>query len=373
MAIYPRGTVAVLAAEFREFEPDGPLTDVDNLSITVVPLLGGDPALEPTTTPFSHPATGIYGFEWDIPSATEAGLYVVIWSGDMVGTETPLQATQQIQITYQNSSSDLDGPCDWEIDTTCAQVLWDSFTPAQQEVGYYLATTTLWALTGRRFGQCEITVQPCRPRRQLPLYMAFPVPAFGYGVGNADGYLVPFSPYILDGNWYNGCWGGCRCRASCELPLDGPTTTADVVAVMEHGVLVPPSAYQIHNNHLLVRIDGNCWPTCVNYSQQDPPAFQVTYRRGNPVPRALQIAAGTLAVEYARACAGDGECRLPSRLQSLAQQGVSVTMGPINDYLDLGLTDIPEVDRIVTAYNPYRQQERSRVYSPDRQHPRMVT
>ena len=36
-------------------------------------------------------------------------------------------------------------------------------------------------------------------------------------------------------------------------------------------------------------------------------------------------------------------------------------------------TDIPEVDRIVVAYNPYRQQERSRVYSPDRVRPRMVT
>lgn len=373
MASYPRGTTAALSAEFREFAPDGPLTNVNDISITIVPLLGGDAALPQTSVGITNPATGIYGYAWAIPPFLTTGDYVVTWSGTDINTGEPVQAAEQIAVTFQSVTSDLDGPCNWTIDTSCCAVDWESFTPEQQEVGYFLATTTLWAATGRRFGQCEITVQPCRPRRQLPLYEAFPVPAFGYGAGNADGYLMPFSPYILDGQWFNGCWGGCTCRASCEIALDGPTTTASVLSVMVDGLLVPTSAYQIQNNHLLVRIDGQCWPTCVNYSEQNPPAFQVTYLRGNEVPRALQIAAGTLACEFARACAGDAECRLPSRLQALSQQGVSVTVSPFNDYLDLGMTDLPEVDRIIVAYNPFRQQERSRVYSPDRLHPRMVT
>jgi len=266
----------------------------------------------------------------------------------------------------------IDGPCNWTLNTSCCPD-WDSLSPAAQEVGYDLATTTLWALTGRRYGRCEITVQPCRQRRRLPLYQAYPVPAFGYGVGNSDGYLVPFSPYILDGQWFNGCWGGCQCRASCEIALDGPTTTAGVLQVTAHGEVVDPSAYLIMNGYLLVRIDGQCWPSCINYSQQDPPEFTVTYLRGNEEPSSLQIAAGILACEYAKACVGAADCRLPSRLQALAQQGVSVTVSPFNEYMDLGMTDIPEVDRIVAVLNPYRQQERSRVLSPDRPHPRMVT
>lgn len=373
MTSYARGTVAVLSAEFREYAPNGPLTNVNSISITVIPLLGGTAALATTSVGITNPSTGIYGFSWSIPDSLDAGQYVIIWSGTIIGLGTVVQATEQITITYQNVTSNVDGPCNWTIDTSCCAVDWASFTPAQQEIGYYLATMTLWAATGRRFGQCEIAVQPCRQRKQLPLYQAFPVPAFGFGVGNSDGYLMPFSPYILDGEWFNGCWGGCTCRASCEIALDGPTTSAGVLSVMVDGVLVPSSAYQIQNNYLLVRIDGQCWPTCVDYSQQDPPAFQVTYLRGNEEPRALQIAAGTLACEFARACAGDEGCRLPSRLQALSQQGVSVTVSPFSDYLDLGMTDIPEVDRIIVALNPFRQQERSRVYSVDRPHPRMVT
>lgn len=265
-----------------------------------------------------------------------------------------------------------DGPCNWSLNTSCCSD-WDSFEPATQEIAYSLATLTLWAATGRRFGRCEITVQPCRQRKNLPLYQAFPVPAFGYGYGNSDGYLMPFSPYILDGTWYNGCWGGCSCRASCEIALDGPTTTAGVLSVKVNGEVVDPAAYQIQNNYLLVRIDGMCWPSCVDYSDQTPPAFEVTYLRGDEEPSALQIAGGILACEFAKACIGDDGCRLPSRLQALSQQGVSVTVGPFNDYLDLGMTDIPEVDRVIVALNPFRQQERSRVYSPDRPHPRMVT
>jgi hypothetical protein len=264
----------------------------------------------------------------------------------------------------------IDGPCNWTLNTSCCPD-WDSYDPGVQELAYDLATTTLWGLTGRRYGRCEITVQPCRQRKNLPLYQAFPVPGWGNGYWGGGG--GPFMPYILNGQWYNSCWGGCTCRASCEIALDGPTTTAGVLQVTTHGDIVDPSAYQIQNGYLLVRIDGHCWPSCINYSHQDPPEFTVTYLRGTEEPPALQVAAGILACEFAKSCLGDADCRLPSRLQALTQQGVSVTVSPFNEYMDLGMTDIPEVDRVVAVLNPYRQQERSRVYSPDRPRPRMVT
>lgn len=261
-------------------------------------------------------------------------------------------------------------PCGWEIDTSCAPG-WDELTDAQKEVGYHLSILTLWAATGRRFGKCTLTVQPCRQRRRLPLYQVFPVPAWGYGTGYGSGGGIG-GPYILDGTWYNGCWGGCRCRAKCEIQLDGPTTTEDIIEITVHGEVVPADAYVIMNGYLLVRTDGKCWPSCIDYSNQDPPEFTVTYRRGNAVGSALAIASGILALEYGKACAESTDCRLPSRLTSLSRQGVDVQVAQISSYLDLGMTEIPEVDRVIVALNPFRQQERSRVFSVDRPHPRQV-
>ncbi len=273
-------------------------------------------------------------------------------------------------VSQGRRSQMVDGPCNWEIDTGCCSG-WDDFDDATQEIAYHLATTTLWAATGRRFGRCPITVQPCGQRRKLPLYETFPVPGWGYGQGYSG--QGGFGVFMEDGQWFNGCFGGCRCRARCEIALDGPTTTDGVLSVSVDGVVVSPAAYQIQNGYLLVRIDGQCWPTCADYSEQNPPAFEVIYLRGNEMPPALAIAGGILACEFAKACVEDDSCRLPARLTSLTRQGVSVQVAAISSYLDLGLTEIPEVDRVIVNLNPYRQQERSRVLSPDTPRPRMVT
>ena len=88
----------------------------------------------------------------------------------------------------------------------------------------------------------------------------------------------------------------------------------------EGPVVVAPAAYEVHNGHLLVRTDGVCWPSCHDYS--DPAtAFEVVYKRGLPIPAAVQQAVNRLACELARGCAG-GDCRLPNRVRSLTRQGV---------------------------------------------------
>lgn len=264
----------------------------------------------------------------------------------------------------------MDGPCNWVINTGCAPG-WDELTPAQQENGYILATYQLWALTGRQFGQCEITVQPCRMRKRLPLYQVFPVPGWG-GYGGYGWAGWGGGPVIVDGTWYNMCGLGCGCRARCEIDLDGPVAPGGVIQVTVRGEVVDPSAYEIQNGYLLVRTDGGCWPTCVDYSKQDPPEFTVTYLRGTPPPEALQLAAGTLALEYGLACAEDERCRLPARLQSMTRQGVSVQVSIGTQYLDFGMTGLPEVDALVIQMNPYRLTERPMVLSPDRPRPRVA-
>lgn len=259
-------------------------------------------------------------------------------------------------------------PCGWTIITCGCGACWDTYSPAVQERAAALAAMQMWAATGRRYGLCTITVQPCRPRPDLPLYQVYPVLWDGWGTG---GGIV--APYINEGGqWANGCWGGCRCVARCEVPLEGPTTTAAVGDILVDGVLVPTDAYQIQNGNLLVRIDGQCWPTCNDYSKQDPATFVVTYGRGEPIPPAVQGAFEILACEYAKACTG-GKCRLPRRLQSLTRQGVDLQVVPTHDYWDRMMTNITEVDAVIVADNPHRLSQRPQIFSPDMPPPRMVT
>lgn len=259
-------------------------------------------------------------------------------------------------------------PCGWTVTKCGCGQCWDTYRPEVQQRASALAALQMWALTGRRYGLCDITVQPCRPRRDLPLYQAWPVLYDGWGYG----YGI-VSPFInVDGNWTNGCWGGCRCRARCEVALEGPTTTARIGDVLVDDIVVDPDAYQVQNGYLLVRIDGSCWPVCQDYSKQDPPKFVVNYSRGNPIPPAVQGAFELLACEYAKACVGS-ECALPARLSSMTRQGVELQVFETTDYLDRAMTGIPQIDAIISADNPGRLTQRPQVFSPDIYPPRMVT
>ena len=50
------------------------------------------------------------------------------------------------------------GPCsDWPVQWTCDV---STLNPAVTGVAVASATETLWALTGQRFGLCEVTLRP---------------------------------------------------------------------------------------------------------------------------------------------------------------------------------------------------------------------
>lgn len=256
-------------------------------------------------------------------------------------------------------------PCEWDLQPGECCPGWDSFTPQQQARGIRIATALMWAATGRQFGQCEISVQPCRPPDIGRSYRVYPV-LLGDGFGS-------FHPFLKDGQWFNPGAAACGCcTTGCQIPLQGPTSTDAIVEVVVDGVVVPPSAYMVMDNFQLVRIDGDCFPTCVNFSQQDPPAFEVTYKRGTPVPQVVLDAAGQVACESAKACAG-GECVLPSNVASLSRPGVEFKVAEVDVTTDRLSTGIREADRIIQLYNPYGRVQRTRIFGPDVHYPRMVT
>lgn len=261
------------------------------------------------------------------------------------------------------------GPCGWELDPSLCCEDWPTFDEDVQARAVTLASRLMWAATGRRYGPCEWTVQPCNPGRIPPLYRVYPEP---FGRGSSGGGW-DYYPWIQNGQWFNPGMGGCGCcQTGCEIALQGPTRTSAIVSVTVEGVVVPPTAYVVFDAHLLARIDGECWPTCVNYSNQSPPDFEVTYLRGLPVPAAVLDAASALACEFGKACVGK-PCRLPQRLRRLSRQGVEVEVADIDRASSRFLTGIEDIDMVIQAENPFAIQSRPRVYSPDRRVPRRVS
>jgi len=266
-------------------------------------------------------------------------------------------------------SSPEQGPCEWPVEVTCAPG-WADYSAEVRAAATTWAAYTLWALSGRQYGPCSIRLRPCAPQcGNVGGYMTFPVTSQGQ-----TGALGPWMvPWIDGGTWRNcGCMGSCSCRARCEVPLEGPVATVD--QVMVDGVELSSTAYRLDSWKgipVLVRTDGGCWPKCQDMELPDTEAgtFSITYRKGIAVPRAGQIAAGFLAAEFAKACAG-AECALPAQLQSLTRNGVQVEVVDPAQLLENGLTGVAQADLWLRSVNPQAKAQRSRVYSSDLVGPR---
>lgn len=252
-------------------------------------------------------------------------------------------------------------PCSWDtINPADYCSTWNSYTQGQRDSALWLASTYLWAATGRRYGPCPVTVRPGQRQGEPLVYQDFPV------TPGAQGVNVPGGPFLFAGRWFNsGCATACCGTRACAIVLRGPV--AGVEEVLVDGAEVPADAYRVDvtgGAYLLVRTDGACWPVCQDMaadpSQLD--TFEVTYLFGRVIPEALAIATGLLACEQAKFLAS-GACRLPAKMTRLSRQGVEVEVEPPAP-AD-GLTGIREVDQVVAALNPSRRQSPPQILSPD--------
>ena len=260
----------------------------------------------------------------------------------------------------------MSSPCGWEVTTCGCGQCWTTYTPEVRETASTLAIGVMWMATARRYGLCDVVVQPCPKPVLLREYQTYPVDHPDYG-----------GAYIHQGQWYNGCTGtdeNAGCCSECELDLEGPTTTAGITEVTIDGVILPPASYDVMNGHILVRTDGVCWPTCVNYSQQNPPKLQVEYKKGIAIPPHVQKATERLSCEWAKACAGNATCALPRRLRSLTRQGVEAVVEELSTSEPGRIrTGVPEVDMVIALENPHGRTMPSLVWSPDERPPRVLS
>lgn len=268
-------------------------------------------------------------------------------------------------------------PCAWEISTPCCDC-WDTFDPGLQANALAWATEILFALSGRQYGVCPVTVRPCQ-RWVGQTYRTYGVwTDYAYG-GAGTGAVGPtWIPYIgTDGQWRNcGCSGWCSCEPKSQVWLPGPVNGVSEVRI--NNVIVPAENYRVDiandGNFWLVAENGLVWPECQSF---DEPAdgtgntFVVTYGRGREVPAAGKLAAGALACEYAKLCRGD-DCALSPQATTITRDGVTYTILPSDQLIAAGLTGVASTDLWIRSVNPYFLKQRPRVWSPDMGTPRMT-
>lgn len=252
-------------------------------------------------------------------------------------------------------------PCAWDVvvpASVCSG--WDEHTQETKDAALWLASTFLWSATGRQYGVCPVTVRPSQGTRSEVLYQDYAV------VPGSSGLGVPGGPFLFGGRWFNsGCASACCGDSACAVVLRGPVASVDEVLV---GVdVIPASAYRVdvaQGAYLLVRVDGECWPMCQNFTadEGEPGSFVVTYGLGRALPEALAIATAQLACEFAQSLTG-GACKLPAKMTRLSRQGVEVELEVPDS--DDGKTGIRQVDMVITALNPTKRQAPPILLSPD--------
>lgn len=247
--------------------------------------------------------------------------------------------------------------CSWDVVIPTDFCDWDDYSQQTKDSALWLASTYLWAATGRRFGPCPVTVRPSQGKRAEVAYRTFPVSAEGTpGVG----------PFLFSGRWFNaGCASACCGQSACAVVLRGPVLAIDEVRV--DGDVVDPSAYRVDvtgGAWLLVRTDGRCWPSCQNMAAEpdEDDTFEITYDIGEAIPEALAIATALLACEYGKHLTG-GACALPAQMTRLSRQGVELEVTPPDPAT--GKTGISLVDNVVWSLNPAGRLAPPRVMSLD--------
>lgn len=362
MTVYSPGQTVTRDVEWRQFPPNGPLVDVFNVQIEIVPLGGGASVIGPTTVGVSHPSTGRYAYSWVTSPNQAAGDYVWVWTAnDLSVTGAALETSETVTLGALDTGDGMSGPCGgWD-----SPIIVCDLTGSAAVSGYALeaAAETLYALSGLQFGLCTVTVRPCR--RDC------------YGTSWPwGGTWIEFGtwprPMFFDGVWYNVVCGSCASDCSCatlsEVKL--PRSVHDVVEVKVDGTVLSDTAYDLQwtsAGPLLVRVDGGQWPVCNDFRLTDDQVgtWSITARYGRPLPRLGQLALGELTCEYVKALTNDPMCGLPPNVQSVVRQGVTIELVDPNTVFESGLIGLRLSDRFIRTYNPGGLQESSKVYDVD--------
>lgn len=250
------------------------------------------------------------------------------------------------------------GPCTtwptkWPCDISCE-------SPSATGTAAAFATEVVWALSGRQFGTCDVTFRPCRRS-------CMEAPWLGAWTEWPGSTGWPH-PALVGGQWFNlicgGCAGDCSCSSISEVLMPSPVD--HIVEIKVDGSILVTGSYRLDNNRLLVRTDGQDWPSCNDLSLNDtePDTWSVTAAFGRSVPESGSWAVGELACELMKAMRGE-DCRLPHNVTQLVRQGVMLNYADPVELFTMGRTGLYLADMFIAAFNRNHLTGRARVYDVD--------
>lgn len=243
----------------------------------------------------------------------------------------------------------------------------DKLSGSDVSIGFAIACATdlLYVLSGRQFRWGRSVVRPTalnsgwQFQNQLYPYSSMS------GYGSAWGFAAGWAWTAIGMGWWQ--YG----QDSSECVLQGPVTKIN--SVMVDGAVLDPSNYALYDKRRLVRMidplrqSSGAWPWEQNLMLplSEGGTFAIDYEWGSHCGPAGQMACGELAVELARAFAGDDETRFNPRVLSITTEGVSMQTGDALAYIEKELTGLPLVDIFLQAMNPRGRRQRSAFLAPN--------
>lgn len=223
--------------------------------------------------------------------------------------------------------------CVWTPDPACLTAEWDALDTEMKDRSLMLATSSLQMLTYYRVGTCPETLRPC-PKP----------PPCG----------CEWQPYLVGGQWRNGC----PCRSTCaplsEYDIPGPVGYIDSLKIDGLDVPLDDGNWRLDNGHLLVWQGSTPSPLPetqdLNKPDTQPGTWSITYSRSYPVDKSGELAVAYLAMEFAKACMPKKNCSLPRGVTSVVRNGVSFTLD--SSLFPGGLTGIDIVDSYILKWAP---------------------
>lgn len=173
---------------------------------------------------------------------------------------------------------------------------------------------------------------------------------------NEASQIMPTQPAVIQGNMYN-------------LPRNSTGHTKlhlrhrpirEIVSITEMNKELDPNSYEIRNRSFIVKKNKLPWISDILNE------IEVTYVYGAKPPTAGKFAAIKLAHEITLSWQESSECALPTRLSSVARQGVQITVLDPQEFLDKGRTGLYEVDLFLRVYNPDGAKKKAKLYVPGR-------
>lgn len=228
--------------------------------------------------------------------------------------------------------------CLWPVLPSCASDVqeWANLDEDVKTRSLALASSTLEMLTAHRVKGCPITIRPCRS---------------------------------LCGCERPVC-GSCRGGSEITLPFVG-----GLVEVRVDGEAQALSDFRVDDQTTIVFQGAGqspfAGPQDLSKPLGEPGTWSITFYDAMPVDQLGAMSAMTLALEFSKACEGDGQCRLPSGVRTIVRFGATYDIQP--GMFPDGFTSIESIDAYIEIWNPGGGRGQPvGVWSPDIQDFRVV-